>query len=387
MRMNKLGTPASQRILQTLIDHGYEAYYVGGAVRDFVRGTASADIDIATSATPQEVQKLFPRTVDVGIEFGTILVIIDGTPFEVTTFRNDALSGRPTLKEDLRRRDFTMNALAYTIDGTLIDYFEGEHDIHAQKIRAVDDPHARMMEDPLRILRACRFMATFQYEIEAGTLKAMQKEANRLQQVAPERMKQEMDRLLMGSHAKEALHLIVTSAIGNALPLFPKKLPMLAYMTPFTSSHEGWAYLCLAGDIHATVLAKAYVLSNEEKSFIQVVEHAFQRRTEDVFTIKDIYQFEADVLFIAEKLYKAYKGERTTCTVQYWQHQKQALPIQSKQELVVNGKDLLQWTNNQQGRWVGDWMTKIEQAVLHGECPNDEQVIKEWFIREFNIER
>lgn len=385
--MHKLGTVASDRVIEILVEHGHKAYYVGGAVRDFVRGTASFDIDIATSATPVQIQSIFPRTVDVGIEFGTVLVLMDEEPFEVTTFRHDTSTEKRTLREDLKRRDFTMNALAYTIDGKLIDFFEGKNDIEAKQIRAVDNPEARITEDPLRILRACRFMSTFQYTIESVTKQAMINHREGLQQVAKERLKQELDKLFIGRNVQEALQFILSTDIGKTLPCFPVQLPLLSSMIPFRSASEGWAYIAIEGKTSANNLAKAYALSNEEKSFIQDVQEAHALRSIKPFTIDEIYRYSSAVLYFVEGWYAAQHGSSENYTMTYWQTQKANLPIQSKKDLVVTGKHLIEWATTKQGRWVGEWMTKIERAVLHEQLPNDEQVIKEWFIHEFNSER
>lgn len=387
MPMKTFATKESQYIVQTLIDHGYEAYYVGGAVRDYLRGVASADIDITTSARPADVKKLFPKTVDVGIEFGTVLVMINGSPYEVTTFRHGEESVIPSLKEDLRRRDFTMNALAYTIDGQVIDFFGGEKDLQHQEIRGVDQPIERIIEDPLRILRAYRFVATFGYTIEQATLSVITEEASRLQEVSPERLKQELDRLFMGASVGEALTLMETSKVHEGLPVFPTAFPQRSLMLPFTSSREGWAYVSTVGAFSASEVAKAYVLSNEEKTFIQAVEQVLQQLTMEELSIDVLYQYDANVLYTADKLQAALQGQRTGNTLNDWIHKRQRLPIQSKKDLAVSGKDLLEWASERQGRWVGEWMRRIEQAVLHEQYANDKQVIKEWFIREYKLKR
>lgn len=385
--MNKLGRQASDHIIKSLMAHGFEAFYVGGAVRDYVRGAASSDIDIATSARPEEVERIFERTVDVGIEFGTVLVIVDGEPFEVTTYRHHSPTAKDRLKEDLRRRDFTMNALAYTIDGKLIDFFEGERDIREKQIRAVENPEMRFIEDPLRILRACRFLSTFGYSIEASTKQAIIKTAPHLRGMAPERLKKEFDKLLTGVYVKEALGLIIKTGIQRVLPQFPKRLSLLQQMGSFSTSSEGWAYLFIEGDNQLQEFVKAYALSNDEKSFIQAVQQAFNKGLEQSFTRSEMYQYEAAVLSFVDQLYGAKYNRPVEKTIEDWQMEKAKLPIQSKKDLAVTGKDLMEWLGIQQGPWVGDWMTRIEQAVLHEHIPNKQQAIKEWFIREFNTER
>lgn len=187
-------------------DAGFEAWCVGGAVRDALLGLAHLDWDLATSATPQEVRKLFRRTIPVGIEFGTVGVLDrDGRMHEVTTFRHDVKTdGRhavvqfgASLDEDLARRDFTINAIAYDpIARRLHDPFAGQVDLARGIVRAVGDAEARMREDRLRALRAIRFAARLEFTIEAATWVAIVGSAPHLTRLSPERVKQELDKTM-----------------------------------------------------------------------------------------------------------------------------------------------------------------------------------------------
>ena len=174
---------AAIAIIQELRRHGHQAYLVGGCVRDMVMRIEPADYDIATSARPDEITKIFPRTEAIGAQFGVVLVIYHGHPFEVATFRSDEAyvdGRRPTgvvftdAKQDVLRRDFTINGLLYDpVTGQLIDYVGGQADIQAKVVRAIGDPRARFEEDKLRILRAIRFGARLGYSIEPATWDAV----------------------------------------------------------------------------------------------------------------------------------------------------------------------------------------------------------------------
>ena len=175
--------PGAARILRVLEDHGYEAFVVGGCVRDSLLGRNPNDWDITTSALPLQVKALFRRTIDTGLKHGTVTILMDGEPFEVTTYRVDGeyLDGRhpsevtftASLQEDLQRRDFTINAMAYSEKKGLQDLFGGLPDLETGLIRAVGDPAKRFGEDALRIMRAVRFAAQLGYEVEADTVQAM----------------------------------------------------------------------------------------------------------------------------------------------------------------------------------------------------------------------
>ncbi|HEY0972125.1 MAG TPA: hypothetical protein VGE02_14250, partial [Gemmatimonadales bacterium] len=195
---------AVRRIAEELERHGHETWCVGGAVRDALLGIAHLDWDLATAATPQEVRRIFRRTVPVGIEFGTVGVLDEqGTLHEVTTFRRDVRTdGRhaevefgASLDEDLARRDLTINAIAYSPSRRLLhDPFGGREDLVNRVVRAVGDPEARMREDRLRALRAIRFAARFGFTIEPVTWAAIVESAPHLGRLSAERVKQELDK-------------------------------------------------------------------------------------------------------------------------------------------------------------------------------------------------
>lgn len=205
--MTRLHPPTTVlEIAQRLESEGFEAWCVGGAVRDALLGETHLDWDLATSATPDEVRRVFGsrRTIPVGIEFGTVGVLDRlGTMHEVTTFRRDVQTdGRhavveygASLDEDLARRDFTINAIAYSpSSGELRDPFGGRKDLDAKIVRAVGDPNARMREDRLRALRGIRFAARFGFTIDDATRRAMEASAPYLGRLSPERVKQELDK-------------------------------------------------------------------------------------------------------------------------------------------------------------------------------------------------
>ncbi len=216
-------------IIRELRKRGHEAYLVGGCVRDMVMGIEPADYDIATSARPEEIVKIFPRTESIGAQFGVILVIYRGHPFEVATFRSDEAyvdGRRPTgvvftdVKQDVLRRDFTINGLLYDpLDGRVIDYVQGQSDIQAKLVRAIGDPRARFEEDKLRILRAVRFGARLGYEIEPATWEAVRAMAPKIHQVSSERIREELSRILTEGQAARGLRLLDESGLrGEILP-------------------------------------------------------------------------------------------------------------------------------------------------------------------------
>ena len=195
------------QIICTLQEHGYEAYAVGGCVRDSILGRIPDDWDITTSATPLETKALFARTFDTGIEHGTITVLLDKDAFEVTTYRVDGeyedsrhpkeVTFTRCLKEDLLRRDFTINAMAYNDSEGLVDIFGGIEDLNNKTIRCVGDARARFGEDALRILRAVRFAAQLGFEIEEETREGIRELAPTLANISAERIQVELIKMLV----------------------------------------------------------------------------------------------------------------------------------------------------------------------------------------------
>lgn len=201
---------AVRNIINTLQSAGYEAWAVGGCVRDSILGRVPDDWDITTSARPEQVKAIFKKTVDTGIQHGTVTVLWNRAGYEVTTYRIDGeyedsrhpkeVQFTASLREDLRRRDFTINAMAYNEEAGLVDIFGGIEDIRAKKIRCVGDPMERFSEDALRMMRAVRFSAQLGYEIEEETEAAICRLSPTLQKISAERIRTELVKLLISPH-------------------------------------------------------------------------------------------------------------------------------------------------------------------------------------------
>ena len=206
-------------ICDTLRGNGNEALLVGGCVRDLLLGLEPADYDVTTNATPEQVVKLFPESIAVGAQFGVILIPRDGLKVEVATFRSDVgySDGRhpdrvvysKTPQEDVQRRDFTINGLLMRHDtGEVLDFVDGQADLEAKIIRAIGEPDRRFAEDKLRMMRAVRFAARFGFEIEAATFRAIRGHVGEIHQVSPERLREELTKLLTEGAARRAFELL-----------------------------------------------------------------------------------------------------------------------------------------------------------------------------------
>jgi tRNA nucleotidyltransferase (CCA-adding enzyme) len=215
-------------LAKILNNDGYQAYLVGGAVRDLLMGVPSHDLDLATNATPIEMNKLFAshniRTIPTGEQYGTITVMLNKIPFEITTFRKDstysdgrrpdAVTFSKTIKDDLSRRDFTINAISInlkTLD--IVDPFGGQKDLKSKTLKAVGVPTERFSEDALRLLRAVRFACRFNFTIDEKTLAAMKENASKIKNVSPERIKKELDGILLTTTPSEGFNVLLDTGI------------------------------------------------------------------------------------------------------------------------------------------------------------------------------
>ena len=199
-----------KQVLKTLNDNGYEGYIVGGAVRDYLMGNEPHDWDITTNATPEQTKACFAKTIDTGIKHGTVTAMLDGEGYEITTYRVDGnySDGRHPdevtfvgeLREDLARRDFTINAIAMDIDGNIVDPFGGVDDIKSGTIRCVGNPDDRFSEDALRILRAVRFEAKFDFNLDPSVASAISRHTPNLKKIASERIRDELTKMLLSKN-------------------------------------------------------------------------------------------------------------------------------------------------------------------------------------------
>ncbi len=230
-------------ILDTLEENGHEGYAVGGCVRDAILGREPEDWDITTSAKPEEVKALFRRTIDTGIQHGTVTVMLGNEGYEVTTYRMDGeyedhrhpkeVLFTPNLVEDLKRRDFTINAMAYNPRIGIVDEFDGIGDIKRRCIRCVGKAEERFEEDALRMLRGIRFAGQLQFEMEEATKQAIRKQASTLVNVSAERIRTELTKLLISDGADRLMLAVETGLISYFLPEFENML-----QTPQNNPHH-----------------------------------------------------------------------------------------------------------------------------------------------------
>ena len=386
-------------IISRLEKNGYEAYAVGGCVRDSILDRVPEDWDITTSAKPEEVKKLFPATIDTGLQHGTVTVVIEKEGYEVTTFRldGDYSDGRhpdrvaftSSLTEDLKRRDFTINAMAYSENTGLIDRFDGEKDLEYGVIRAVGDAEERFSEDALRMLRAIRFAGQLNFDIAEKTFDAIKKLSPDISKVSVERIAKELEKLLLSGNpeyiilvyeagifeviAPEIAALFKTGEIYNSIEAvrrasYPEKKGLYQIRTAL--------FLERLGADSAAKLLKRFKLDNDTINTVKKLIGLLQREVEASAlemrrTVKEAGHKIIPILLEARRakglcnnseLYRKII-ERGECT--------------SVSELKVNGRDLIE-AGVPKGVMIGETLERLLESVIeHPELNTRESLLLE----------
>lgn len=224
----KFGTAIE--VLEIINKAGFESYFVGGCVRDYILNKNFSDIDITTNALPEEIKEIFSKTIDTGIQHGTVTVLYKNNSYEITTFRTednysnhrspDKVEFVNNLKDDLDRRDFTINAMALDIKGYIYDFHSGVNDITNKIIKTVNNPNERFFEDALRMIRAFRFSSKLGFSIENNTFNAICKNSKLIEYVSIERIITEFKKLFEGMGDKKSFELLLKSGINIYIPFF-----------------------------------------------------------------------------------------------------------------------------------------------------------------------
>lgn len=383
---------AASKIIEALEEQQFEAVIVGGAVRDFLLGKEANDVDVATSALPEETKAVFTKTFDVGIEHGTVLVVDFKEPVEVTTFRTDGDytdHRRPdevifvrSLEEDLKRRDFTINAMAMRPNGDIIDLFNGRSDLVKRIIRAVGNAHERFSEDALRILRALRFSAQLDFRIEEKTQQAMYDSAAFLEKIARERMKIEFDKIFKSTYPSNAISAINDTPIATYLHGEFMELALWKKLQTAGNEIIGWTFWVYTTGNRQ--LLDDYRCSNEEKKQVAQALICMEILQQGDPSKMALFLYDESIWQVASACSNAVTPQQKPQLFENIRAQKKALPIQSRQELAISGRDLMAWTGKKGGPWLKEALESIIVNVVMGRLQNDEQQIKDWFKHEWN---
>ncbi|MCL6602351.1 MAG: CCA tRNA nucleotidyltransferase [Paenibacillus sp.] len=408
-------------VVNCLIANGHEAYWVGGCIRDELLNRPVHDMDITTSALPEQVVSIFPRCIPTGLQHGTITVLQNKYGFEVTTYRTEsgyADHRRPEhvvfvndVKEDLRRRDFTINAMAWGIEGRLLDPFGGAIDLEHRTVRCVGDAEERFEEDALRMLRCVRFASTLDFSVAKNTWRGLLRQRDKLAHIAVERVRAELERIVEGPHPRRGLGMLSRSGLlqrGRAP--FPWTVSDLAAAAALSagigeleSARLRWALLLHAlgrSADEADKLLRAWTFPGATRISVAGVLRVREAWTAALGEVPAGDPAGTDELrrrWIAAVL--TY-GQDAACgwlsllrvlpsdspptplthlavkdfpvTGQVWIAQ---MPVSSLQELEVGGKDLTEALDRRPGPWLGFMLNELLLAAASGDIPNDRQLL------------
>lgn len=385
-------------IIQTLMEAGYEAYFVGGSVRDVLLGREIGDVDITTNALPQDVQILFKKTIPVGIEHGTILVLLADEGYEVTTFRIEGdyqdfrhpskVEFVPSLEQDLGRRDFTINAMAMDIEGSIIDPFGGRNDIEKRFIQTVGSPDNRFLEDPLRMMRAVRFVSQLDFDLSVETMNSIKKNGSYLTKISVERVVVEFEKLLVGKACNRAISFIIELDLYKFLPELHDKRNELNQFSRICSNElksidEQWAILLYILHVeHIDQFFKKWKSSNDRIKRTKLYLRGLKQLQENNGRLSPyiVYTFGYEVMTSVIRLYCVLHCKNVLSMKVQLTKINDNLPIHTKKELDISGDDLMSWFGKRGGPWVAETIEKIEKAVLNHEVINNKANIKEWLL-------
>lgn len=384
-------------VINKIEDSGFEAYFVGGSVRDYLLRKPIHDIDIATNAFPEEIKTIFPHTIDVGIEHGTVLALFNNEQYEITTFRTETTYKdyrRPdevvfvrNLKEDLKRRDFTINALAMDARGAIIDLFDGQKDLDDAIIRAVGKPQERFSEDALRMMRAVRFASQLSFTIENDTLLAIEENSQLLTHVSVERIQIEFVKLMLGTSRNNGFDVFMSSKLFEYCPGFSERATELNELVNIREQKIIFEEVVWTLVVHALKLTdhelpiffKKWKLSNHTIRVVSKLLKGVYQRKNHFWTELEIYQFSLEEVEMVENiLFFLREGTKPIMSMQLHND----LPIHSLKDILISGDEILTITKKKPGPWLGNLLTEIETNILLGNLKN-----QPFYLRKYVEER
>lgn len=374
-------------IIERLENNGHRADIVGGCVRDFLLGKEPNDYDVTTDATPEEMREIFAdvRTVDTGIKHGTLTVICDKIPYEITTYRldgeysdnrhPDSVSFTRKLSDDLSRRDFTVNAMCYNPKDGLTDLFSGKADLDNRIIRAVGDPEKRFTEDALRILRALRFAATLDFTIERQTSLAIRKTAHLLKNVSKERIYSEWKKLISGIGAYRILS-EYSDVIGVIIPeLLEFKLPEKQLFDKARGEIRELSLFALADEYNADELFSVAMMAlksdNRHKNFGQSVLKSLKMKTNTVHELNRLLIALGKEAAIGVLELKILLGIATCENKTMLEELLASGACYRISDMKIDGNDLLRL--GIKGRAVGETLNNLLYLIADGKLENERE--------------
>lgn len=378
-------------VLRTLEDAGFEAYFVGGSVRDVLLHRHVHDVDITTSAYPEEVKELFDKSIDTGIKHGTVTVLYGGESYEITTFRTesgyqdfrrpDHVTFVQNLDKDLKRRDFTINALAMDMHGDIVDLFNGIEDLKNHIIRAVGNPEKRFHEDALRMMRAVRFMSQLEFKLEEKTEQAIKDNHELLKKISVERIREEFVKMGLGPFSRQAFQIFLDTQLSEDVPDFAGKKNLLQVypQLKFSPTMETslWAVIIILLKVSNENIGKFmrdWKNSNAMTEKVEQIIKMFDLIADHVPTDYELFEAGEDIIIntidVADILGQPVSSEALV-------DRYLALPIKTPSELAVDGRFLIK-RGMRPGAQLGRTLNQIRKKVVACEIENSEEAIEQY---------
>lgn len=357
------------KLLEEITDNGYQAYIVGGFVRDYILGIESNDIDINTNATPKQVKEIFNDSCLPNEDYGSVTVIKKGIRFEITTFRKEMEyvdNRRPTeiqyindLYQDLLRRDFTINTICMDKDGQILDFLGGRSDIDNRTIKTVGNAKERFTEDSLRILRAVRFSTILDFELDKEVKDAIISCRELLKNLSYYRKKEELDKIFASARAKEGIELLLELSLDKYL-----ELDRLKDVTSTNSLIGIWAVLNVEDK---------YPFNSNERELIKVINETLKLTNTDPIAL---YKYGLYANSVAAEI----KGNNIKKVAESYNN----LTIQSKKDLNISSKEIMSLLNREPGSYIKDIYTDVEREVLYRRLSNDKESISNYILDRYS---
>lgn len=357
-------------LLRELVSHSYKAYIVGGFVRNHILDIQSNDIDITTNATPKEIKQIFPDSCLPNEDYGSVIVILNGVKFEITTFRKEieyADNRRPVevqyiddLYPDLLRRDFVINTLCMDVNGNIIDYLGGQNDINKRIIRTVGDAKEKFTEDALRILRAVRFATILNFELSKDVYDAILETKDLVKNLSYQRKKEELEKIFVSPNRDSGLRLIKSLGLDSILEL--KNIDKVIG-TPVNSPIAVWSLLDVS-DI--------YPFSKNEIDLIADIDSALL-----VNNLDPIYLYKYGLY--VNSCAAAVKGiDLKNISETY-----DSLIIKSRDDIDIDSDYIMELLNKEPGKYIKDIYDDVEKEILYKRLDNNREVISRYILENY----
>ncbi len=373
----------AKEVIIKLKEAGYDAYMVGGFVRDHLLGIKSDDIDITTSATPLQVESLFEKVKQTGKKFGGVTVIIDSHKYEVTTFRLEGsymnhrypseVSFSMKVEDDIKRRDFTINAFLMDEYEKVYDYHNGQDDLDKKIIRTINNPKERFTEDALRILRAFRFVSKLGFDIESSTLQAITDLKHLVKTITIERVMIEMDKIISGDFQKKALQYMLKTGVSKELFGLHNGIEIVADTKDFVYPLELFTIANVVGELDSN-----WRFSNNQQRVIERVSNLHEVTRDDEFNKFIIFSNKLDICLMTNKInvILGYK-DQADFIVKMWND----MPVKDVCDLAFKGQDILQLTTLHNRRLIALVIDDLLFNVIMGIMPNEYEVLKDFSLQ------